>query len=95
MKMALQMHQLFQSLQLLRNPNIKPEITTSYELGTDVKLFKGRLNFDIAYYHSISKNQSLEIALPAESGYSRRTLNVGRLENKGVEVVANIALFKK
>jgi len=79
---------------IVANPGIKPEITTSYEFGADVRLFQGRVNFDVSYYSATSENQSLEIGLPPESGFSRRTLNVGRIRNQGVEVVAGFTPVK-
>ncbi|MFK5972457.1 MAG: SusC/RagA family TonB-linked outer membrane protein [Flavobacteriaceae bacterium] len=79
---------------IIANPNIKPEITTSYEVGADFRIFDSRFNIDMSYYSATSKNQSLEIGLPPESGYSRRTLNVGKLRNWGFEVVAGISAVR-
>lgn len=38
------------------NENLKPEISSSYEGGIDMKFFNNRLGFDFTYYHSCTKN---------------------------------------
>ena len=40
--------------------DLKPTSTYSYELGTDLRFFKGRLNLDLGYYYSSTKDQILE-----------------------------------
>lgn len=73
----------------LYNPNLKPEITTSYEVGLDVRLFKNRLGFDVATYNNNSRNQILAIPLDPVTGYSSALVNAGLINSKGVEVLIN------
>src|SRR5690606_23054302 len=40
----------------LYNPDLKPEITTSYEAGIDLRLLNNRLGFDLAVYKNKSRN---------------------------------------
>jgi len=70
-------------------PDLKPEFTTSYELGTNLSFFKNRLNLDATFYYQKSKNQIIDVGLPTSSGYDSRTTNIGSLRNKGVELVIN------
>jgi TonB-linked SusC/RagA family outer membrane protein len=70
----------------LFNPELKPEITSSYEAGLDLRLFKNRLSTDIAVYRNNSRNQILAIPLDPTSGYSNALVNAGLIESNGVEV---------
>jgi len=74
---------------ILPNANLKPEISSSKELGLDVRLFKSRLTFDITLYHNLTKNQILEVPLDPTTGYSRAVLNAGVVKNRGIEVVVS------
>jgi len=70
----------------LYNPSLKPEITSSYEAGLDVRLFKSRLSADIAVYQNNSRNQILAIPLDPTSGYANALVNAGLIESKGIEL---------
>ncbi|RZM28206.1 MAG: SusC/RagA family TonB-linked outer membrane protein [Pedobacter sp.] len=74
---------------ILPNPNLKPLITTALEFGLDLKLFKNRLNFDVAVYQGNTKNQILSRVIDRSTGYNVGIFNVGRVDNKGVELALN------
>ncbi len=74
----------------LPNINLKPEITTEYELGLQGNFFDNRVHIDVAYYHKRTKNQIIGATLAPEVGYTSETKNIGLLENKGVEIAAGI-----
>lgn len=69
--------------------NLKPEQTTSYELGADIRFFQGRLGLDITAYLTNTTNQLFTVALPVGSGASQFFTNGGDIENKGIEVNLN------
>ncbi|NGP89810.1 SusC/RagA family TonB-linked outer membrane protein [Fodinibius halophilus] len=71
------------------DPNLKPEITTSYEVGTDLRFFNNRLRFDLTYFKQTSKNQIVAFPVSNPSGLSRYTTNAGEIESKGLEVLVN------
>ena len=73
----------------IANPNLKPEFTTSYEFGLSLGLFNNRVSFDATYYNQGSKNQIVDVALPASTGYTSRLTNIGEINNKGVELILN------
>ena len=77
------MYQLDPSVPLL---NLKPEITTNTELGTELIFFNGRIGFDITYYHSKTSNQILPASVSATSGFANAIINSGEILNKGIEV---------
>jgi len=80
---------------VLVNADLKPEISTSFETGFDVRFFHNRVGLDFTYYNTQSKNQILPIPLTNTSGYSARIINAGLIENQGVEVTLNITPIRK
>ncbi|SER73235.1 TonB-linked outer membrane protein, SusC/RagA family [Pedobacter rhizosphaerae] len=74
---------------ILPNPNLKPLITTTVELGLDLRLFKNRLNFDLAAYSGNTKNQILNRIVDKSTGYNVQVVNIGRVDNKGLELAVN------
>ncbi len=70
--------------------NLKPELTSSIEVGTEWRFFNNRLGFDLTYYKSNSKNQLLLVSTPASSGYVSSYINAGNIQNNGVELMMNI-----
>lgn len=73
----------------LPNPELKPLKTVTYEVGADVKLFKKRLELDVALYKGYTKNQILDRIVDRSSGYTRQIINAGQINNQGVEVAIN------
>ncbi len=69
----------------LKNNMLKPEISTSYEVGTDIRFFGGRLGLDFTYYITNTKNQIMNLATTLSSGYSSKIINAGLIQNKGFE----------
>ncbi|HWV65260.1 TonB-dependent receptor domain-containing protein, partial [Chitinophaga sp.] len=76
-------------------PELKPELTKSYEAGLDMKFFANRLGFDLTVYKSNTINQLLSLGLPMASGYSRQYINAGNIENRGIEVQLSASPLKK
>ncbi len=72
---------------VIRNPNLKPEIVSSFEIGTDLRFFGGRLGLDFTYYNMNSRNQILRIDVDRTSGYSQNVINAGEIRNRGVELM--------
>ncbi len=68
------------------NPNLKPELTVTFEAGVDVGLFNDRVTLEYTYYNSNSKNQIVDVSLPWSSGAAVTALNIGRMVNKGHEL---------
>lgn len=81
--------QIYGETDRLANFNLKPEISTSYEAGLDIKLFGGRVGLDVTYYQSRTRNQILNIPLSSTSGYNSLAINAGEIKNYGVEVMVN------
>lgn len=69
------------------NSAIKPTISTSYEVGTEFKLFGNRLFGDINFYRKDTKNDIISANVLPQSGYLYRKLNAGMVRNQGIEVM--------
>lgn len=70
----------------LGNTNLKPEITTEYEAGLELRLLKGRANLDVTYYNRTSRDQIFTVSISNTTGYGGRLANAGSIENQGWEV---------
>ena len=70
----------------LFNGDLKPEITSSFEAGVDVRFFKNRLGIDVAAYTNNSRNQIIAIPMDQTSGYYNKMVNAGLINSRGVEV---------
>lgn len=81
--------QIYGETNSLANLNLKPEISSAYEFGADLRMFHNRIGIDITYYQSRTKNQILNIPLSNTSGYDTRKINAGLIKNYGVEVMLN------
>ncbi|MCX2574509.1 SusC/RagA family TonB-linked outer membrane protein [Pedobacter sandarakinus] len=74
---------------ILPNPNLKPLKTTTIELGTELRMFKNRFGLDFAAYMGNTKNQILSRIVDRATGYNVAVFNVGKVENKGLELAIN------
>ncbi len=72
---------------------LEPEITTSFEVGADIRLWQDRLSLDFTFYDQVTVNQILSVATSTTTGYSSMLLNAGEIENMGVELMANVKIF--
>jgi len=81
--------QIYGETDRLANFSLKPEISTSYEGGVELKFFGNRVGLDVTYYQTRTTNQILNIPLSLTSGYNSRAINAGEIKNYGVEVMLN------
>jgi hypothetical protein len=66
--------------------DLKPELTTALEFGTDLRFFENRLGVDFTWYKSNSKDQIFDVPISNATGYSRIITNAGEIENQGFEL---------
>ncbi|WP_343668146.1 SusC/RagA family TonB-linked outer membrane protein [Chitinophaga sp.] len=74
---------------VLGNPDLKPEKTTSYEAGLQLQFFHNRLGLDATYYYSKGTDLIVQSPIAGTSGFQFVTLNAGSIRNNGVEVTLN------
>ncbi|WP_143307567.1 SusC/RagA family TonB-linked outer membrane protein [Chitinophaga vietnamensis] len=70
--------------------DLKPEITASTEVGLEAGFFHNRARLDVTYYNSNSYNQILLADVSPTTGYLKKLLNAGEINNKGVEVMLGL-----
>ena len=68
------------------NPNLKPEYSTSYEVGGEFALFNNRLHLDAAFYNTDTYDQIIRVEVSRATGYRYQYVNGGQVTNKGVEL---------
>jgi len=80
---------------LVNNPGLRPLTSTTYEFGIDAQFFDGRFGADLTYYNRKTTDDIVESNISQASGYNRALLNVGELNNRGIEVLLNGNPIKK
>ena len=74
---------------ILPNVNLKPLLTTTFEVGAEVQFFNNRLSLDVAAYFGNTRDQILTRTVDAAAGYNASYINAGKVRNNGVEVSIN------
>jgi TonB-linked SusC/RagA family outer membrane protein len=67
--------------------NLKPQLTTSYEIGTNLRFLNNRFSLDVTYYDQTTVNQILTVTSSSTTGFTGLKLNAGEIENSGIEVM--------
>ncbi len=68
---------------------LEPEMTSSWEIGADLRFFNNRTRLDVAYYNTTVDNQIVTVRVSPASGTILQTRNEGSIENKGLEATLN------
>ncbi|NML40019.1 SusC/RagA family TonB-linked outer membrane protein [Chitinophaga sp. G-6-1-13] len=76
------------------NKNLKPLLSSDYELGLEMDFLQGRIGFDVAYYNRNTRDDIVKTAVSRSTGYRTALLNVGRLQNNGVELLVKATPVK-
>jgi TonB-linked SusC/RagA family outer membrane protein len=71
------------------NPDLKPELTKSWEFGGEVRFLNNRLAIDATYFDAQSTNQIFNVPVSTSSGFRTKTLNAGIISNKGIELLVS------
>ena len=74
---------------------LAPEMSSSWEIGVDVRFFAGRTRLDVAYYSIQTNNQIVQVRVPYTSGYVLQTRNEGSVKNHGVEISLEQDILKR
>tara|TARA_R110002012_G_scaffold322087_1_gene554980 strand:- start:17129 stop:20617 length:3489 start_codon:yes stop_codon:yes gene_type:complete len=71
------------------NSNLKPEIKTEWEVGTDLRFFNNRISLGLTYYNNETKDILFAVNTNPSSGFSTNYTNAATIENKGFEIDLN------
>ena len=70
----------------LGNPNLKPELLGELEFGLEGRFIDNRLSLDLSLYNKTTTDLIVDRKLDPSTGYTSTQTNVGKIENKGVEL---------
>ena len=71
------------------NDDLGWESTAQLDFGIDFGFFKNRISGEVDYYIKKTSDLLLDVPVPATTGYTVQTQNIGSVENKGFEFVVN------
>jgi TonB-linked SusC/RagA family outer membrane protein len=74
----------------LPNPNLKPSRTAETEIGLELRMFKSRVNLDLAIYKKNTYDQIVTAQISDASGYVNTRINSGESNNRGVEALLTL-----
>jgi len=78
----------------LASTTLRPEKTTSTELGFDIAFVDNRVSLDFTYYNQLSSDQIFSVPIATSSGYSSQLMNAGEISNTGIEAVLNLGIVR-
>jgi len=87
-------YQLGSVTAVIGNPDLKAEKTSSFEFGTDLGFWKGRVTLNATAYYSRSSDVILTVPVAFTSGFAAELLNAAVITNKGLEVTLNTTPFR-
>jgi len=76
-----------------RTGNIRPSLTTSWEIGTDLRLFD-LLGLEFTYYVDDNKDKILTLDIDPTTGFSSYQINAGKIQRKGFEASISATPFR-
>lgn len=75
-----------QTIATFPNANLGWEQSNQIDIGIDLALFQNKLIFTGEYYERITNDMLLPIEIPVVSGFQSTFDNIGKVENKGIEL---------
>lgn len=79
---------------VLANPDLKWETTTTQNLGVDFEIFNGRVSGTFDTYKNLTSDLLINFPTPG-TGYVSQYRNMGEIQNKGIEASLNLDAIKK
>lgn len=76
------------------NPDLGPEKKHSTEVGVNTVLFDSRLKFGFTWYYSLTRDAIFNVPLAPSVGEGSSLQNVGRIENRGIELNLGLQLVR-
>jgi ferric enterobactin receptor len=68
------------------NPDLKPEKSKNFEIGTELQFLKNRVGLDFNYYNLLSEDQIINPRLSYGTGFILKMMNGGTVRNRGIEI---------
>jgi outer membrane receptor protein involved in Fe transport len=77
------------------NESLKPERKTEYEIGFDLRFLDNKLSTGITYYQNYVEDMLLNVPIAPSTGFGTIYKNVGKMQNKGLELDFNYDIIKR
>ena len=71
------------------NEGIKWETTITRNIALDISLFNGRLSITPEFYLNTTRDLLYNSIISSTSGYTKQMQNIGKVQNKGIELTIN------
>lgn len=78
----------------LGNAELKWENTSQVDLGYDLSLFKGKVDFNVDVYRKTTYDLLLDANIPYTTGHATAYKNIGKVRNQGLEFTLNTTNIK-
>ena len=69
------------------NDNLTWESTAQLNIGADIGIINDRITLTAEYYRMVTSDLLFNVPLPPYTGYGSMLMNLGKVENKGVELM--------
>lgn len=80
---------------LVGDPEMVLEFTTSYEIGADLRFLNNRFRIDYAYFHNTVNDQIISVKPAPSTGTETLVRNAGQLKLWGHEILLSADIIKK
>jgi ferric enterobactin receptor len=77
------------------NPNLRPERSKNFEIGTELQFFNNRLGVQFDYYRLRSEDQIINPRLSYGGGFVLELINGGTVLNRGIESQITGGIIRK
>lgn len=76
-------------------PGLKPEFTLSKEVGGEIGFLENKVNLQFSYFQENTTNETVPIDVSNATGFTQSLINVGEMDNKGLELDLNVTPVKR
>ncbi len=73
------------------NPDLKPEMMTTKEIGLEAAFLNNRVGFEVSLYEIKTSDLITRVQYDAATGFAYKWMNAGDMKNRGVEATVNLA----
>lgn len=81
-------------LMAMGNDELGWQKTGQLNIGVEMKFFHGRIRLNADFYNKVTDDLLSDINLPSAGGFSSYKANVGKVENRGVELGINAYILR-
>ncbi len=76
------------------NPNLKPELKETKEIGLEMNFLRNRFGLDVTYYNVDITDAILPLSVDPATGFRNNLINAGQITNKGIEAMVFVTPVK-